>query len=125
MDAAKLERQRLAELKNGCARAHAPSLCSAEQMAPARAYIFAASLHALVPRTEPSRWRECSGPRRGGGAAFVSAARASPCVDVACRALARSRAAMIGVISVLIANSIPGAIPLPINFPAGGLVLPF
>jgi len=35
------------------------------------------------------------------------------------------RLAMIGVASVLIANSIPGAIPLPINFPAGGLVMPF
>jgi len=39
--------------------------------------------------------------------------------------LKNGRAAMIGVISVLIANSIPGAIPLPINFPPGGLVLPF
>merc|ERR1719183_554037 len=36
------------------------------------------------------------------------------------------RLAMIGIVSVLIANNIPGAIPLPIAFPAGpSLVLPF
>jgi len=39
--------------------------------------------------------------------------------------LKNGRAAMLGVISVLIANELPGSIPLPINFPAGGLVLPF
>lgn len=35
------------------------------------------------------------------------------------------RLAMIGMISVLIAPVIPGSIPLPISFPAGGLALPF
>uniref|UniRef100_A0A6V4MQW6 Uncharacterized protein n=1 Tax=Prymnesium polylepis TaxID=72548 RepID=A0A6V4MQW6_9EUKA len=35
------------------------------------------------------------------------------------------RLAMIGVVSVLIAKSIPGAIPLPIAFPDGGLIMPF
>jgi len=35
------------------------------------------------------------------------------------------RLAMIGVISVLIANSIPGSIPVGINFPPGGIVMPF
>jgi len=39
--------------------------------------------------------------------------------------LKNGRAAMIGIISVLIAKSIPGSIPLPINFPDGGLVTPF
>merc|ERR1719310_2000814 len=39
--------------------------------------------------------------------------------------LKNGRAAMIGVISVLIAKEIPGAIPLPIDFPAGGIVMPF
>jgi len=38
--------------------------------------------------------------------------------------LKNGRAAMIGVISVLIADSIPGAIPLPIDFPAGGIAVP-
>ena len=35
------------------------------------------------------------------------------------------RAAMLGITSVLIAKGLPGAIPLPIDFPAGGLVMPF
>jgi len=36
------------------------------------------------------------------------------------------RAAMIGIVSVLIAHNMPGAIPLPINFPAGAsFILPF
>merc|ERR1719183_1592721 len=39
--------------------------------------------------------------------------------------LKNGRAAMIGIISVLIAKSIPGSIPLPIDFPAGGIVMPF
>ncbi len=37
-----------------------------------------------------------------------------------------SRAAMLGITSVLIANYIPGSIPLPITFPdASPIVLPF
>jgi len=39
--------------------------------------------------------------------------------------LKNGRLAMIGVVSVLIADSVPGAIPVPISFPPGGLVLPF
>eukprot|EP00967_Tisochrysis_lutea_P025507 scaffold29448_cov31-Tisochrysis_lutea.AAC.2 len=40
--------------------------------------------------------------------------------------LKNGRAAMIGIISVLIAHNVPGSIPLPINFPAGpSLILPF
>jgi len=39
--------------------------------------------------------------------------------------LKNGRAAMLGVVSVLIADSIPGAIPVPINFPPGGIVMPF
>ena len=36
------------------------------------------------------------------------------------------RAAMLGIASVLVANSIPGAIPLPIDFPDGAsLITPF
>lgn len=38
-----------------------------------------------------------------------------------------SRLAMLGITSVLIASNIPGAIPLPINFPGGAafLIAPF
>lgn len=35
------------------------------------------------------------------------------------------RLAMLGITSVLIANNIPGSIPVPINFPAGGFIVPF
>merc|ERR1712204_103048 len=40
--------------------------------------------------------------------------------------LKNGRLAMLGITSVLIANTIPGSIPLPINFPdAAAFVLPF
>ena len=39
--------------------------------------------------------------------------------------LKNGRAAMIGIVSVLIAKGIPGSIPLPIDFPAGGIAMPF
>jgi len=48
------------------------------------------------------------------------------CLTAPCPLCPCSRLAMLGITSVLIAKEIPGSIPVPIDFPAGGfLFAPF
>ena len=101
---------------------HRPSSPSGRPAARAVARAPASRRTALAPKASPSRPHHVGrGRARPPSAHALGPTRPNPC---ACPF--GSRAAMLGITSVLIANYIPGSIPLPITFPdASPIVLPF